>query len=72
MPWASVITGVCIGLVVLSFARWASLHLTMLVSTKKEEKPMRKMARQFTLLGSALIETIWTIEASIIASILSF
>jgi hypothetical protein len=71
MPWASVITGVCIGLVVLSFARWASLHLIMLVSTKKEEKPMRNMARQLTLLGSALIETIWTIEASVIASILS-
>lgn len=71
MPWTSEVTGVCIGLVVLSFARWASLHLTMLVGTKKEEKPMRKMAGQFTLLASALIETIWTIEASIIASILS-
>jgi hypothetical protein len=32
---------------------------------------MRKMASQFMLLGSALIETIWTIDASIIASILS-
>lgn len=71
MPWASVITGVCIGLVVLSFAQWASLNLTMLASRKKEEKPMRKMASQFMLLGSALIETIWTIDASIIASILS-
>ena len=70
MPWASVITGVCIGLVVLSFARWASLNLTMLASRKKEEKPM-KMASQFMLLGSTLIETIWTIDASIIASILS-
>ena len=71
MPGTSEVTGVCIGLVVLSFARWASLHLTMLVGTKKEEKSMRKMAGQFTLLASALIETIWTIEASIIASILS-
>ena len=71
MPWASVITGACIGLVVLSFAQWASLNLTMLASAKKEEKPMRKMASQFMLLGSSLIETIWTIEASIIASILS-
>jgi len=71
MPWASVITGVCIGLVVLSFTRLASLNLTMLASRKKEEKPMRKMASQFMLLVSALIETIWTIDASIIASILS-
>ena len=70
MPWASVITGVCIGLVVLSFARWASLNLTVLASRKKEEKPM-KMASQFMLLGSTLIETIWTIDASNIASILS-
>ncbi len=71
MPWPSVITYVCIGLVVLSFARWASLNLTMLASTKKEEKPMRKLASQFMLLASSLIETIWTTEASIIASILS-
>jgi len=42
----------------------------MLASRKKEEKPM-KMASQFMLLGSTLIETIWTIDASIIASILS-
>ena len=71
MPWPSVITDVCIGLVVLSFARWASLNLTIIASTKKEEKPMRKTASQFMLLSSALIETIWTIDASIIASILS-
>jgi hypothetical protein len=71
MPWASVITCVCIGLVVLSFARWASLNLTMIATTEKEEKPMRKTANQFMLLGSSVIETIWTIEASIIASILS-
>jgi hypothetical protein len=68
MPWASVITDVCIGLVVLSFARWASLNLTMLASRKKEEKPMWEMASQFMLLGSALIETIWTIDASILSS----
>lgn len=71
MPWASVITCVCIGLVVLSLTRWANLHLEMQVCTKKEEKPMRIMANEFMLLGSSLIETIWTIEASIIASILS-
>lgn len=71
MPWSSVIICVCIGLVVLSFIRWASLNLTMSASTKKEEKPMRKLASQFMLLGSSLIETIWTTEASIIASILS-
>ena len=71
MPWPSVITYVCIGLVVLSFAQWASLNLTMLASTKKEEKPMRELASQFMLLASSLIETIWTTEASIIASILS-
>ena len=48
-----------------------SLNLTMLASRKKEEKPMRKMASQFILLGSALIETIWAIDANIVASILS-
>ena len=71
MPWASVITCVCTGLVVLSFVRWASLNLAMLASKEKEEKPMRNVASQFMLLGSSLIETIWTIGASITASILS-
>jgi hypothetical protein len=68
MPWAPAITCVCIGLVVLSFARWAGLNLLILASTKKEEKSMRSLASQFMLLGSTLIETIWTIEASILSS----
>jgi hypothetical protein len=49
----------------------ASLNLLMRASSKKEGESMGNKASQFMLLSSSLVETIWTIEASIIASILS-
>lgn len=69
MPWAIVMLYVCIGLVVLSLVRWASFFLTMQADMGKEKESMK--TNQFMLLGSALVETIWTMGTNIASSILS-
>ncbi len=69
MPWAIVMLYVCIGLVVLSLVRWASFFLTMQADIGKEKESMK--TNQFMLLGSALVETIWTMGTNIASSILS-
>ncbi len=63
MPWAIVMLYVCIGLVVLSLVRWASFFLTMQADIGKEKESMK--TNQFMLLGSALVETIWTMGTNI-------
>ena len=70
MPRAAAIPCVCVGLIVLSLLRLVGLNLAMRADVEKE-KPMEDKAKQFKLLISVAIETIWTIGASIAASILS-
>ena len=71
MPWQAVMFITCAGLIVLSLSRWASLNLTDQASSEKEGKSMRKVTNQFKLLASASIETIWAMDVSVVASILS-